>query len=163
MAVNGSLEYVLTWKSHTMPSGGPICALRARARPTFDNGYGGWPTPMAGSPGTATYNPVGNTDNSRKTVALLAGWSTPTVPRLHDSNLSAFRWNPNKKQDDPCMQMLGRDLKLSDVPMEKRAALNPAFCRWLMGYPIAWDGLAGTGTRSSRRLPRNSSVPVSKP
>jgi hypothetical protein len=38
----------------------------------------GWPTPMAGSPGTDTYNPAGNTDSSRKTVALV-GWNTPTV------------------------------------------------------------------------------------
>jgi site-specific DNA-cytosine methylase len=34
----------------------------------------GWPTPMAGNPGTDTYNPAGNTDSSRKTVALLTGW-----------------------------------------------------------------------------------------
>ena len=33
---------------------------------------------MAGSPGTDTYNPAGNTDSSRKTVALV-GWNTPTV------------------------------------------------------------------------------------
>jgi len=155
---NGSLEYVLTWKTWDMLSGPPICALRARARPTFDNASGGsqtgwptlaardgehcsgqakrtggrksnltdtvmlagavmtagwptptvgdsrnsrnatagrsegsnhhagttlsdavqlagWPTPMAGSPGTETYNPAGNTDSSRKTVALV-GWPT---------------------------------------------------------------------------------------
>ena len=48
----------------------------------------GWPTPSAGgstgeisedlerhgNPGTDTYNPAGNTDSSRKTVALLTGW-----------------------------------------------------------------------------------------
>lgn len=37
--VGGSLEYVLTWKRWDMPSGPPICALRARARPTSDNGF----------------------------------------------------------------------------------------------------------------------------
>src|SRR6185503_11384660 len=37
----------------------------------------GWPTPMAGSPGTDDYNPAGNTDSSRKTVALIAGWVSP--------------------------------------------------------------------------------------
>jgi hypothetical protein len=31
---------------------------------------------MAGSPGTEDYNPAGNTDSSRRTVALLAGWPT---------------------------------------------------------------------------------------
>ncbi len=34
---------------------------------------------MAGSPGTDTYNPAGNTDASRKTVALVDGWHTPTA------------------------------------------------------------------------------------
>lgn len=38
----------------------------------------GWPTPMAGSPGTENYNPAGNTDSSRKTVALV-GWATPAA------------------------------------------------------------------------------------
>jgi hypothetical protein len=52
----------------------------------------GWPTPMAGSAGTATYNQAGNTDFSRKVEALcgkdvaghnikglMAGWPTPTA------------------------------------------------------------------------------------
>lgn len=37
----------------------------------------GWPTPMAGNPGTEDYNPAGSTDSSRRTVALV-GWATPT-------------------------------------------------------------------------------------
>lgn len=45
--VNGSPEYVLTWKHWAMPSGAPICALRARARPISDSGSSGWPTPDA--------------------------------------------------------------------------------------------------------------------
>ena len=39
--------------------------------------FAGWPTPMAGSPATETYNEAGNTDSGRKTVALV-GWATPT-------------------------------------------------------------------------------------
>jgi hypothetical protein len=71
MGASGSPEYALTWKEWPMLSGPPICALRARQRPTQDSDYFGWPTPMAGSPGTETYNPAGNTDSSRKTVALV--------------------------------------------------------------------------------------------
>lgn len=37
-----------------------------------------WPTPMAGTPAQNGNNPAGNTDSSRKTVALLSGWPTPT-------------------------------------------------------------------------------------
>jgi hypothetical protein len=41
--VNGSQEYALTWKTHDMPSGLPICALRASARRTYVNACGGAP------------------------------------------------------------------------------------------------------------------------
>src|SRR5262245_57171770 len=47
IGVNGSLEYVLTWKQQDMPAGLPICVLRARARHTIGRGYIGWPTPTA--------------------------------------------------------------------------------------------------------------------
>lgn len=45
MGVNGSMEFLLTWKSWNMPSREPICALRASAHRISDKGYGGWPTP----------------------------------------------------------------------------------------------------------------------
>ncbi|MFN8992911.1 MAG: hypothetical protein ACK5X3_04500 [Pseudomonadota bacterium] len=40
----------------------------------------GWPMPMAGTPAQNGNNPAGNTDSSRKTVALLSGWPSPTTP-----------------------------------------------------------------------------------
>jgi hypothetical protein len=39
-----------------------------------------WPTPMAGTPAQNGNNEAGNTDSSRKTVALVAGWPTPRTP-----------------------------------------------------------------------------------
>jgi hypothetical protein len=43
-----------------------------------------WPTPMAGTPAQKGYNEAGNTDSSRKTVALIpSGWTTP---QAHDSS-----------------------------------------------------------------------------
>lgn len=47
-----------------------------------------WPTPQAGTPAQNGYNEAGNTDNGRKTVALLrdeaylAGWMTPAVTNI---------------------------------------------------------------------------------
>ncbi len=41
MDVNGSQEYVLTWKRWDMLSGAPICALRARGRRTSGSGCSG--------------------------------------------------------------------------------------------------------------------------
>ena len=34
--------------------------------------------------------------------------------------------------------------------------LNPEFTRWLMGYPSEWDAYVPMGTRSSRKLARDS-------
>jgi len=87
----GSTLFKLTWKQRITPAGLSISALRASALRTSDNDYGSWPTPMAGSPATDQYNAAGNTDSSRKTVALLAGatcaesgvpmgWSGPLNP-----------------------------------------------------------------------------------
>ena len=44
----GSTLYRLTWKERTTPAQRQICALRASALRTFDNGCIGWPTPNAG-------------------------------------------------------------------------------------------------------------------
>ena len=45
MDPNGSLEFALTWRQQDMPSGPPICALRASGRHTIGPSYTSWPTP----------------------------------------------------------------------------------------------------------------------
>ena len=51
---------------------------------------GHWPTPMAGTPAQKGYNEAGNTDSSRKTVALIdpASWATPTTRDHKDGDCS---------------------------------------------------------------------------
>ena len=94
----------------------------------------GWPTPMAGNPGVpGRYNPAGNTDSSRKTVALLKGMTALRVTTRGGVQIS------------------------STAVMESSARLNPAHSRWLMGYPAAWCDCAGMATPSSRSSRRNSS------
>jgi hypothetical protein len=80
MDVNGSPEYVLTWKHWDMPSGVPICALRARARRISDKDFGGWPSPRATDGARTVWNPSkggGNVQLDRMAAMWLTGWPTP--------------------------------------------------------------------------------------
>lgn len=84
---SGSPECEVTWKRWAMPSGAPICALRARVRPTSDSAYSGWPTPVVPNGGRrpkgGTMSPTGRTPDGKKRqvdvefIARLAIWPTP--------------------------------------------------------------------------------------
>ena len=75
----GSTLYALSWKDLAMPSGAPICALRASARPTSDSGSilerFGWVTPSANE--DAAGNPGAKMQAMLGSQAKLAGWPTP--------------------------------------------------------------------------------------
>lgn len=119
----GSTLYKLTWKQRDTPSQLKISALRASARRTSDSGSGlsGWPTPMAGNPGKpGQYNPAGNTDSSRKTVAL-AGWPTPTTM---DGGNTGTAW---EKRREEVKQKLGNGNGFGLIlPMASQLAGWPA-------------------------------------
>lgn len=93
MAAFGSPEYALTWKQWPMPSGPPICALRASARRTSVNGSTGWPTPQHREGGGGEYaDPAkalarmqsGHQVNLQD-VARAVGWATPTGGKVMPS------------------------------------------------------------------------------
>ena len=91
MDVNGSPEFVLTWKTWDMPAGEPICALRASERRIADSGCTGWPTPT--SPVVTDGHEAGNNRFVTKTMKLV-GWTTPPVQdSANNAGPSQFKRN----------------------------------------------------------------------
>jgi len=80
MDVNGSPEYLLTWKQWDMFAGLQICALRASGRPTSGSDCGGWGTPKASmdgdSPKTVEMAERGEAEMSLMRQCHLTGWPT---------------------------------------------------------------------------------------
>jgi hypothetical protein len=113
----------------------------------WDARAAGWPTPMAGSPGTEDYNPAGNTDSSRRTVAL-AGWPTPTRQDEASSGrhtTTTGRSHPGTTLTDAVdmagparITADGQLLTGSTAGTESGGQLSPLMSAWLMGYPTSW-------------------------
>jgi hypothetical protein len=144
--VNGSLECVLTWKHWDMQSGQRICALRASTRPTEDNDFTGWPTPdtVAIWDGTdfETQRQALLARRERTRIAVKEGRSTPGSGRsmslqMAAQSTQASGMTTTSPSADP------------STGLSNTGVLNPAHCRWLMGYPADYaQGLSkDTGTR----------------
>ncbi len=128
---NGSPEYVLTWREWDTQSGPPICVLQAKARPTSDNGFIGWPTPRTQTGGA----------ESRQRKQELGRKSSGGGDLL-----SVAR-----------MLISGGTTTSAYSRMGRGAGLNPDLSRWLMGFPAEWLKSVDWEMLSSRKSRRSSS------
>lgn len=140
MDVNGSPEFVLTWKTQDMPAGLPICRLQASARRTVANACSGaaWPTPKASDErgGMAERFKGADSLNGRRSNlndAMAAAWATPTLCGNHNRKGAS-----PTSGDGLATQIIGATPNGSHATTAKCGAPNPAFPCWLMGYPAEW-------------------------
>ena len=131
--VNGSLECVLTWKHWDMQSGPQICALRASTRRIEDNDFIGWPTPdtvaIWDGMDFETQRQALLARRERTRIAVKEGRSTPGSGRSMTLQMAA----------KSVIQLSGTSSTSPSAEpstaQSSTGALNPDFCRWLMGYP----------------------------
>jgi len=126
LAGSGSPEYSLTWKEWAISGQEPICALRAVAHRTSDKGCGGWPTPNVPNGGRSGSGEMYRKDGSKRQISC----------------------------EEAAKMASGQPPSSSPAATAKPAALNPAFSRWLQGYPVGWCQAAIKAFRKMKRTPR---------
>jgi hypothetical protein len=152
LAGAGSTLFALTWRKQVTPRGRPYYQLVASARRTDETDFGSWQSPTAQNAkhGSLSLSETGRDPNVLHNQVYLVSWPTASARdwKSSASNLHGINARPLNEVARLASGAISSGFL---VATEKRGQLNPAFSRWLMGYPEGWDACVPMATRSSRK------------